>query len=359
MYEQQTYEAILNRMLDRVPNDVDKREGSVIYDALAPAAAELAQMYAELDINDNLSFADTATGDFLSRITAQFGVNRQPATKAIRKGLFYGSGSAPMDVPVGSRFSIGNLVYTVTEKVSAGVFKLECETAGAAGNQPFGALLPVTGVNGLVEAELADVLVPGEDEETDEALRERYYEAVNEPAFGGNVADYKKTIGEIAGVGSVKITPVWQGGGTVLATIIAAGWSEPSTELIEEVQTAIDPTVRSGEGYGLAPIGHEVTIAGVQNLTINVATTVTLASGITVGQVQDDIEAAIEAYLLELRKDWANQSQLIVRVSQIEARILTVQGVDDVTGTTINGSAANATLAADEIPVLGTVTVNG
>lgn len=358
MYELHTYDAILNRMLARVPGDVDKREGSIIYDALAPAAAELAQMYVELDINYNLSFADTATGDFLSRITAQFGVNRQPATVAVRKGLFYGSGSVTMDVPIGSRYSIDGLNFVATEKITTGSFRLACETAGVVGNQPFGALLPIVGVTGLVSAELADVLVPGEDEETDEALRARYYETVNEPAFGGNVADYRQTIGGMAGVGAVKITPAWNGGGTVLATLIAADWSEPSPELIDEVQTAIDPTVNGGLGYGLAPIGHEVTIAGVQDLTIDIETTVTLASGVTVGQVQSDIEAVIDAYLLELRQDWANQSQIIVRVSQIEARILTVQGVEDVADTEINGVAANATLEADEIPVLGTVTVN-
>lgn len=38
MYEEMTYENILQQMLDRVTSDVDKREGSVIFDALAPAA---------------------------------------------------------------------------------------------------------------------------------------------------------------------------------------------------------------------------------------------------------------------------------------------------------------------------------
>ena len=33
MYENQTYEAILRRMLERVPEQIDKREGSIIYDA--------------------------------------------------------------------------------------------------------------------------------------------------------------------------------------------------------------------------------------------------------------------------------------------------------------------------------------
>lgn len=43
MYENVTYEDILQRMLDRVPDSMDKREGSIIYDALAPAAVEYIQ----------------------------------------------------------------------------------------------------------------------------------------------------------------------------------------------------------------------------------------------------------------------------------------------------------------------------
>ncbi|MFC6545371.1 hypothetical protein [Cohnella cellulosilytica] len=64
MFEHMTYDFILQRMLDRVSDDLDKREGSIIYDALAPAAAELAQLYIDLDINYNLSYADSAAGDF-------------------------------------------------------------------------------------------------------------------------------------------------------------------------------------------------------------------------------------------------------------------------------------------------------
>jgi len=224
LYEGQTFEAILQRMLDRVPADIDKRPGSVIYDALAPAAAELAQLYAELDINYNLSFADTASGEYLTRRAAEFGVNRRPATKARRQGLFYGAGDAPIDVPFGSRYGIDGLIYAVVGKASTGVYVLECETAGTVGNQPFGALLPIEYIAGLARAELGTVLVPGEDEEDDESLRQRYYAAVNEPAFGGNVADYKLKIGAIEGVGGVKVFPVWQGGGTVKCTIIGAAF---------------------------------------------------------------------------------------------------------------------------------------
>lgn len=359
MYEHMTYESVLQRMLARVSNTIDKREGSVIYDALAPAAAELAQMYIELDINYNLSFADTASGEYLTRKAAEFGVNRSAATVAIRQGTFYRGSSVLMDIPLGSRFSIEGQTFTATERISTGVYKLRCGETGRIGNEQFGALLPIDYIANLTIAELGNVLVPGEDEETDEALRQRLYAAVNEPAFGGNIADYKNKINAIPGVGATKVYPAWNGGGTVKCTVIASDWSVPSSSLVDEVQTLVDPTVNSGLGIGVAPIGHTVTIAGVTSQIINIETTLTLANGITPAQVQAEIEVAIESYLLDLRKDWVNQQQLVVRIAQIDARLLTVTSVDDVMDTKINGAAANLTLTADEIPLMGTVIVNG
>ncbi|CAI8860236.1 putative phage capsid assembly protein [Bacillus sp. 916] len=49
MFEDQTFEEIMDRMLSRISADIDTREGSVIYNALAPAAAELAKSYIWLD----------------------------------------------------------------------------------------------------------------------------------------------------------------------------------------------------------------------------------------------------------------------------------------------------------------------
>ncbi|MFC6334286.1 baseplate J/gp47 family protein [Paenibacillus septentrionalis] len=359
MYEHMTYEAILERMLNRVSNSIDKREGSVIYDALAPAAAELAQMYIELDINYNLSFADTASGEYLTRRAAEFGVNRSVATAAVRQGLFYNASHALMDVPIGTRYAIADLTYTVTERISNGVYRLTCESTGTVGNEQYGALLPIDFVANLARAELSEVLVPGEDEESDESLRQRLYDTVNEPAFGGNVADYKNKVNAIAGIGATKVYPAWQGGGTVKCTVISSDWSIPSSALIHEAQTIIDPSINSAQGIGLAPIGHVVTIAGVAGQAINVETTLTLSGDVTIEQVKADIEASIEDYLLQLRKDWANQQQLIVRIAQIDARLLTVTSVEDVTDTKINGSPTNLTLGTDEVPLLGTVNANG
>lgn len=356
MYESYTYEYLLNRMLDRVSNDIDKREGSIIHDALAPAAAELAQMYAELEVNNNLSYADTATGNYLSRRTAELGVERNPATKAQRQGLFYGSNEALMDVPLESRFSIGSLIYAVTEKISTGIFQMKCETAGTAGNEQFGTMLPIEYIDGLVRAELADVLVPGEDEESDDDLRERYFDGLENQAFGGNIADYKEKTNSLDGVGGTKVFPVWNGGGTVKLVIIDSTYNKPSPTLVDTVQTAIDPVQNQGQGLGLAPIDHIVTVEGVTETTVDIETSLTFEEGYTWVDVQPNFEAAINEYFAELNKTWEDSSNLVVRISQIETRALNVTGILDIQNTKINTLAQNLVLSDVAIPVLGTVT---
>lgn len=363
MYEQMTYDYILQRMLDAVPavyngQTVDKREGSLIWTACSAVAAEEAQFYMDLSINWNQSFADTATGDALSRRAAEYGVNREEATKALRRGVFYGQNNAPMDIPLNSRFSLEAVNFVAVERINLGEYRLQCEQPGTIGNTASGQLLPIDYIDGLVSAELLDVLVPGEDEETDDQLRARYFEAMNEPAFGGNIADYKRKVNAIDGVGATKVFPTWQGGGTVKCVIIASDWNEPSQALVDEVQTIVDPTVNQGKGLGTAPIGHTVTIAGVEGEAINISTTLTLAAGTTIAQVQQTIEAAIETYLLGLRKNWVDTPGIIVREALIESAILSVPGVVDVTNTTLNGVAANVALTEEQIPVLGAVTLN-
>lgn len=61
MAENNTFETILNTMLARVPTSIDKREGSFIYDALAPTAVELQNMYIQSDYVLNETFAYTAS----------------------------------------------------------------------------------------------------------------------------------------------------------------------------------------------------------------------------------------------------------------------------------------------------------
>ena len=104
------YDTILQRMLDRIPIQIDKREGSIVYNALAPAAAELAQMYILLKNNIDLVFADTAVDEYLDRLANQVGITRNEATFAIKKGTFYDENNQLMDINLGERFTIEDLV---------------------------------------------------------------------------------------------------------------------------------------------------------------------------------------------------------------------------------------------------------
>ena len=83
------YETLLNRMLDKIPDTEDKREGSIIYDALAPAAAEMAQMYLVLKNNIDLVFVDTAVEEYLDKLSKQVGLTRKEATTCSKQGNFY------------------------------------------------------------------------------------------------------------------------------------------------------------------------------------------------------------------------------------------------------------------------------
>lgn len=348
MYENVTYELIMNRMLDRVSDQVDKREGSVIWDALAPAAVELELMYIEFELILQETFGDTASREYLIRRAKERGITPYPATYALLKGEFN------INVPIGSRFSLNELNYSVVEQIGTGVFKMECEALGVQGNKYFGDLIPIEYIDGLQTAKLTELLIPGEDEEDTESLRTRYFESFDTKPFGGNQKDYIQKTNSIAGVGSTKVTPIWDGGGTVKLTILNSEFDKASSELVNTVQQEIDPT-KDGHGVGIAPIGHIVTVNTAEEIAVNITSNIIFDEGYSfTGQKQNIIDA-ISAYLLELRKEWANQTNLVVRIAQIETRILAIKGIIDISGTKINAAASNLTLTKYQIPVMGGV----
>ncbi len=356
MFENVTFEAILEAMLDRVPNTLDKREGSIIYDALAPAAAELQNAYIALDMVLNEGFADTASWQFLVRRCAERGIYPAEATAALMQGEFT---PASLEIPAGSRFSGGNLNYVVEEKTADGTYKLRCETAGIAGHAYLGPLIPIDYMEGLETAALTEILIPGEDEEDEDSLRARYYASFDSAAYGGNVADYKEKVSGLPGVGGVKVYPVWNGGGTVKLVVMDSNYQVPSSTLVAQVQEAVDPSESPGTGQGVAPIGHVVTVAGVTSAAVNIVTEITYQSGWTWEDIRAYAESTMDSYFAELAASWAGEDHLIVRISQIETRLLDLAGVLDIGGTTINGTAQNLVLGADEIPVRGVVSDGG
>lgn len=346
-----TYEAIQQRMRENAPSDIDKRESSVFYVATSPAAAELAIAHTRFDMLEQNSFADTASREYLVRRARERGLYPYPAYPATLKGAFEPS---TLDIEIGRRFSIGNLNYVVIEKISDGEYILECEMVGIIGNTKFGNLIPIEFIQGLKSAALVELLIPGEDEEDTEVFRKRYFDSFNLQSFGGNVSDYLEKTNSIAGVGSTKVTPIWNGGGTVLLTILDAEFNKASDTLISTVQQAIDPT-RAGDGLGLAPIGHIVTVKTVDEVIVTVNTKLVLDIGYTFEGLKMQIEQVVKAYLLNLRMGWLGSNSIVVRIAQIESAILAISGILDIAGTTINGITENLVLTDFRVPFFGGV----
>ncbi len=372
-----TYEFILDRMLARIPDSLDKREGSVIWDALAPAAAELAKLYIELKGILINTYPATAVGQYLDLKVQERGISRYEATYAVKLGTFTDTSGNPAEIPLGSRFSTVSdtapINYTVTSQyeiegvVQAGKYRLTCEEAGTSGNSYIGNLLPISNVVELQSALLSDLLIPARDKETDDELYDRYLEKINATAFGGNVTQYRDWILAISGVGAVQVYPTWNGGGTVKCSIIGTDFSVASQDLIDTVQTMLDPELNHGEGLGQAPIGHTVTVTTATETPVNISIDATLEAGYTPEQIKSLIEPILSDYLLSLRKQWGNNTELnnyslsLFRANLIGI-LIAVPQILNITEIRLNGANADLffteTAQLQELPVLGTVTVN-
>ena len=360
IYADQTYENLQNRKLARVPNDRDKRQGSIIFDATSTNSVEEAQMYIELLRILRLTFAETSFGEYLRRRTAELGVYPEAAVHAVRLGVMHSTEGGFLDINIGERFSIEALHFVATKRIEQGHFELQCETAGVVGNQTFGRLIPVGNIRGLAKAELTDILIPGADEEDDDSLYARYEEKINMTPFAGNVDDYVLKTKKIEGVGGCEVYPVRRGGGTGDIVIIDSLYNPPSQVLIDRVQAEIDPLPHQ-TGLGTAGIDHNILILGVQAAAIDIEARVITAHGLYLGQVQEEIEAVINAYFLELRQGWERRDRItpkmpiIVRVAQLISIIINIEGIEDIKDIKLNGQDTNLTIGLDEIPFAGVI----
>lgn len=352
MFENKTFENLMLEKMRNVPTDVDKREGSIIYDTMAPNALETAKMYQELDAYYKETFGSTASRTYLVERCRERGITPKQASPGTYKAEFN------IQIPIGNRFTLENYIYTVKKYLNFNSesnyyeYELLVETEGSLPNSNFGRLIPVEYVQDLSYAYLTETLIPGEDEEETETLRTRYLNSFDVKAYGGNIKDYEEKTLSISGVGVVKVTPVWNGGGTVKLSILDSTFNKASDSLIEKVQEIIDPT-QDYAGIGIAPIGHVVTVVTPEEHKMFISTTM-LLKNITLNEIKSKIDKILQDYLEELRKNLSLNERIVVRISQIEARILALgTNIIDIKNTQINGYPKNFELDEDEIPIWG------
>lgn len=350
-YENMTYEVILQRMMERVtaqyPN-LDNREGSILFNALAPAALELAIMYTELDNCRNESFVDTASREYMLMGCADMGMDiaQFEAKAGTHKGEFN------VEVPLGSRWNCELYNYVVTEAMGRNSatnyyeYKMVCESTGATPNNQTGDLIPITDApTDLTHAALVECLIEGENERTNAEIRNAYFEFVNSSVSEGNAAQYKRWCDEYDGVGNSKILPLWNGANTVKVSILSASNRAATPELIAELQKYLDPN-SSGMGDGVAPIGAVVTVDTATELPINISATVHMKAGY-------EDTSAIATQLTKYFSSIAYEKSTVAYMT-VGAEILNVHGVESISNLRVNNGTVDINLGDEQIPVLGT-----
>lgn len=354
MYEDETYAIIMARMENRVRQnypDIDYREGSMIFNALAPAAMELAIMYNELDNIFKEQFVQTATRDSLLKLCEQVGldIGQFSATYCTVRAQF------DAEIEVGSRWNCDLYNYTVTEFIDIiddrWEYYMQCETAGRAPNGTVGELTPINYVNNdLKNANIIGIVATAQDEWTDDDIRSAYIEHVNNYAIDGNVAQYKKWSREYAGIGKYKVFPLWNGANTVKVSILDED-SLPCTEdFIAEFQAYLDPGT-TGMGDGVAPIGAFVTVGTATTKTINVSAEVSVQEDYDSETVMSMLSESLSVYFRDI-----SYVKSTVSYMNVGAVLSDVAGVEFINNLKVNNSTANISIASEEVPMLGTTT---
>ena len=352
MFENITEEQLLRRMLSRVNDKYDKREGSIIFDAIAPTALEHINMYISLDEVLDESFIDTMSLPYLKRKGDEMGVKYKEASQAVVKL------QADAEIRIGSQFTCNDLTFTVTKKLSNFVYHATCDRTGSDANLCMGDVIMTENHPNLTEAKIIEVSVEGEDDEETETYRNRLLANVNKDAFGGNKSDYKAKVGSINGVGGVKVYSgvEWNGGGTVKVVFTTSSFNVPSQTLIDQVQNEIDPEVNCGEGNGIAPIGHIVTCVGADAATVNITADFTfIDESYHLNACIANMQTAIDDYFLKLNQKWEDLQKITVRIADIISVLMDVEGVLDVQNVKLNGSETNLIVGQDSLVVRGTI----
>lgn len=348
------YNDILMRMLDRLPQRYDKREGSVLYTLLAPVAWAIAQCQYILSWAVSLVFPDTATGEFLDLSCSAFGLDREEATCCVRKVTCTDAAGEPMTVQVGARLASGGMVFQLEEELSTGVYRAAAQTAGTAANLLSGDLLPIDNIPGLGRAELGEVLIPARDAETDEEFRKRFAQSVRETPYGGNIADYREKTLAIEGVGAAAVFGAPAMGAGQVGIVIADEQMGPATaELVGKVQTLMGV-----DGSGIAPIGHTVTVKSCESLEIAVTAELSLKSGSSLELVKPYVEEAVREYIASI----GFEAPTVFYARLVSAILTSHESILDVGTVTLGGGSANLplskTFAGYQVAKAGTITVS-
>ncbi|HEX2924804.1 MAG TPA: baseplate J/gp47 family protein [Ruminiclostridium sp.] len=347
MYEMYTKEFLQNRMLGRIKTDIDKSEGSFTFDAIAPAAVELAQTYIELDGILEKAFAQTSYGEWLIKRAEEYGVSRKSGTRAYGAVTFYGADGTV--VPEGTLVQTeAGLQYETAKEITISqgckVVNISAVSEGTQYNIPAKTInqLPVQ-LTGITKVENTEPIAEGRERETESDFLQRLLLKVRKPATSGNENHYRQWALEVPGIGDSKVFPLWKGAGTVKVIVVDSNRQplNPEGELLKTVRKYINDN---------RPIGADVTVESAKRLDIDITADIELEKDYSMALVLQEFRARIADYLKSIT--FVDE---YVNFYQIGKMLVDTDGVKRCNSIMLKGGSTNIPIAVDECPYLNDV----
>ena len=343
MFSSQTYEVIRQRILDKFPNLLDKREGSYSSNLISPTSVELAKAYINMGDILSLGFIETNFDSFLDRRVNELGVYRKQGKKA--HGQVKVTGAEGTKIENGTIVSYNNLRYLVLNDIvlpDTDVLEVEALEVGVIYNVIKGTNFELIETNSNIKSLITlNDFVGGIDVETDEELRKRFVKSMDNPSTSGNKAHYEEWALEVSGVERAIVTPLWNGNGTVKVMIIGNDNKAVSEDIINNCKLHIEENM---------PIGVSLTVVTPTSLNISIKATIELKEGYDIEDIKLDFEASLNEYL----KGVTNE----LTYSKVYGLLVNHSGVEDATSFTINDNNINISISEDKIINISEVTLS-
>ena len=357
---------IEQRILARLPDTLDKTEGSFLWDLTMPTAleeAELVQFWLPLALKS--SFHMWAKGKYLNYCAYDCGLERLPPTYAY--GNVVVTTTEAVTFPAGFIFSVPSensspaIEFETLEAVSCDgaetlTIRVKAVESGTGSNVKHDTITimktPIRGVENITNPE---ALTGGTVAESDESLRQRIddYYAGRGASFVGNKKDYETWARMVAGVGYAHCIPTYDGANSVKLVIADANGDPANNEILRAVEKFIFGTGHDDVNR-LAPIGvAKYEVVAPDLVTINYSLDIKIADDFTLEQVEELIRVNLGKFYATLA-DSENYFATLryVAVSKV---ILETNGVADFKHLRVNGARNNVDFAEDEMPATGEI----
>ncbi len=368
MFEDMTFENLMDDVLDAAPDDIDTRQGSIFYDAVSAITQKIAKLYADLSLVIDMTTVANATGDALDTKAGEYGITRRDPSAAKYYVTF--EGTTPS---TGERFFTDEYFFTLRYDSDNDIRYLEAEETGTVCNNiTVGTIaLPVGNIEELTSATFGKIYEYGADTETDDSLRSRVQSKISGPAENGNKEHYKLWCEEVDGIGRARIYPLWNGPNTVKAVLVDTNGNPCSQTKVSEVQNYVDPATKGytttvdgktyvvgdGLGEGCANIGAHFTAMSAEALPVNISFTAELETNYTVEVALTEVQEAVGDYLQRLCVNAKETADVVVRLTTIGGILTDLACIVDYKNLLLNGEAENIIPGQDDVPVLGEVDI--